>query len=276
MLCTIDMERPNDCRGSILMEFMLVLPLYFLLIGMVFSVGEMGLKVIGLASADRMFASVAGDGNFTLTFSYFREKLFPSDILSYGDDLGMSAKVDTLTASTKTFRSDVEFNCAWGWQAAGKSFDDYALPPWTRGWLQYPRDRFYATAGEGSVDDGRMSGLLDVGRLGRVLMVSKDVGNVRAFNYYTLKRTELARGKDAYRSWGNVRYAGGWDGSGLSKFNSAPVTSSTWYRNVFKEPEMTPDAEKLDQSPDQNRDQGVAPQSKSEYRRKYQLVLLSQ
>lgn len=276
MLCTIDIKKPNDCRGSMLMEFMLVLPLYFLLIGMAFSVGEMGLKVIGLASADRMFALAAGDGDFALTFYHFRERLFSSEILSYGDDLGMSSKVDNLSAATKTFRTDVNFNCAWGWQAAGKCFDEYALPPWTRGWLQYPRNRFYETAGEGLVDDGRMSGLLDVGRLGRVLMVSKDVGNVRVFNYYTLKRTELARKEDAYRSWGNVRYAGGWEGGGLAKSSSAPVRSSVWYANVFNEPLMTADAKKLDDAPDQNQDQGVSPQSKSEYKRKYQLVLLAQ
>ena len=72
MSCIIKpMKRIADSRGSVLMEFVIVLPLYICLFGMLFLIGDMGLKVAALAVGDRAAAFDAGDrsGTSFLPFS---------------------------------------------------------------------------------------------------------------------------------------------------------------------------------------------------------------
>ena len=71
MSCIIKpMKRIADSRGSVLMEFVIVLPLYICLFGMLFLIGDMGLKVAALAVGDRAAAFDAGDRSGT-SFAYY-------------------------------------------------------------------------------------------------------------------------------------------------------------------------------------------------------------
>ena len=269
------MRRCTDGRrGSVLMEFLLVIPIYLLLLGMAFSLGEMGLKAIGLAHGDRLLSHAVDGQAAGVLQNLYRTRLFPSDTISWGDDIGVSGKQDSLRDAKGTYRADEGFKGAWVWQTAGRAGDDYALPPWTRGWLQYPHAHYSATTGDFSgADDGAYGDLLAVGSLGRTLIESKDTSSkVRVYNYYTLKRTALARGRNAYRNWKEpsllrtTGYAG----------------SPNWHGNVYKEPGIDPDGgvdvadpEKLDAA-EQGGDELPSPPGGSDYDRCTQLMIWSQ
>lgn len=256
------------------MEFMMVLPVYLLLLGMAFSLGEMGLKAIGLAHGDRLLSHAVDGSAASVLQVLYRTRLFPADVLSWGDDVGYSSLQDMLRDAKGTYRADEKFKGAWAWQTAGRASDDYALPPWTRGWLQYPHAHYSATTGDSSgADRGAFGDLLPAGRLGRTLIQSKETGGkTRVYNYYTLKRTALARGKNAYRNWK--------DGALLR--TTGYFGSPNWHANVYKEPSIDPDGEvdvadpeKLDKA-SQDGDELPSPPSGDDYDRCSQLMIWSQ
>lgn len=223
-------------RGSLLMEFLLVLPVYLLLMGMAFSLGEMGVKAISLAHGDRILSHSSDGPGAQSLLAMMRERLFPQDAIQYGDDISGADKQDDLAESKNTYRSDEGFQGAWSWQVAGRAGDDYALPPWTRGWLQYPHAHYSSTTGDSSGgDEGAFGDLLAVNTLGRTLIESKEVeGRIRVYNYYTLKRTQLGAQKGAFRQW---------KASGLARNSGA---SPIWRQAVQKEEYASPDGSKLD------------------------------
>jgi hypothetical protein len=57
--------------------------------------------------------------------------------------------------------------------------------------------------------------------LGRISMVSKDLGNVNSYAYYTLMRNN--EGRKSYRRWGNGALV------------DAAGTSASWYKGVANE-----------------------------------------
>ena len=207
------------------MEFVLVLPIYIAFLGMVFAIGEMGLKAMCLAAGDRLGAFARGGDDTDDARSFLQEKLFAMNAknrLSYNDDIKTSAYSDDVDfAELATYLKDTSFKGAWAWLVAATAEDSYALPPWARGWLQYSVQHFAAsTDGQTSADDGAMGDLLASHSLGRVVMRSKDVYDAtfnpreRKYNYYVLTRTEA--GRKGYRIWdaGNLAkmesMSGGW------------------------------------------------------------------
>lgn len=207
--------------GSVLMEFLLVIPVYLMLMAVVFSLGEMGVKGIDLAVGDRDVAHIAGDaawsGSLLSLLRKFQFAMNPaSDRISW-NDVGMSGFVDDVQIrGSKTYVVDRGFKGSWAWQVAATSVDDYALPPWTRGWLQYAHYDFSQRLGTNQKLDGPLGQLMAEGRVGRAVILSKDISNVRLYNYYTLMRQPLARapagGGTPYRKWQgrNLTLTGSW------------------------------------------------------------------
>ena len=226
--------------GSVLMEFLLVIPIYMVLMAMVFSLGEMGIKGIDLAVGDRDVAHVVGDSSWSgsvLSFlKRFQFAMNPaSDIISW-DDVGMSGYLDDVQIrGSKTYVADRDFKGSWAWQAAATAVDSYALPPWTKGWLQYAHYDFSQRLGTRQALDGPLGQLIADGRVGRAVILSKDVDNARLYNYYTLMRQPLARmssGKsNPYRKW---------KGSSLS-------VSEAWALYVYNEKHVDSLPENLEQ-----------------------------
>ena len=251
--------------GSVLMEFMLVLPVYLLLMGMAFSLGEMGAKAISLAHGDRVLShSVDGSAAGALP-SLMRSLMFPQDMIAYGDDISLSAMQDDIRNAKNTYRADEGFKCAWSWQTAGKAGDDYALPPWTRGWLQYPHAHYSSTTGDSSgADDGAFGDLLPVGSLGRTLIESKETeGRIRVYNYYTLKRTAL--GAKGYRRW-----------KGPALLRTAGFTGGpNWNEKVYREKYADADGAKLDAA-SQGADSEPSEPWGAEHDRSTQMMIWSQ
>ena len=169
------------------------------------------------------------------------------------------------SALSATLRADEKFKGAWSWQAAGLSIFDYKLLGWMSGYLVYPYLRYGS-----ATSDGALPTLVEGGA---IELRSKDIGNawgddkVKIYNYYTLKRTELARSADAYRNWGPNQLVA--MGEGLRQY---------WETGVYDEPYANSNGEKLD-SDGRGQDADELPNppgGASEYKRYGQFVTWSQ
>lgn len=239
MSCIIDkrhMNRLRGERGSALMEFILVIPLYILLWGMAMCLGEMGVKTLALAAQDRLDAFVLGSES----------------------GLGKSAA---------TYRPDAGFAGAWTWLKAATASEHYTLPTWTRAWLQYPIMMFNAQLG-GNVGSGGLQGLIDNG----TYLYSKDVSSrVRVYNYYVLRRT--ADGRNSYRSWdaGNVAKSSGFPFTGSVWYNEVFGEPENYGENrTLGAAALDGERQGSGNSP------ASAPSVRSDYKRYYQFAMWSQ
>lgn len=238
MSCTIKiLRRPESRAGSVLMEFVIVLPVYIALFGMLFLIGDMGLKAAFLAVGDRAVTFDAGDRT---GYSYT-----PFTLKQWVE------RCASLTSSTKTFRAQENFKGAWSWQAAGSLSFLYKLQSWGGALISYPY--LYYNGGASGLND-------DLGRLvygGTVKVQSKDNSSVRVYNYYTLKRTELARRSEAYRNWNEGQ---------LTAFSGS--TDQYWHSHVFEEDFADSVAEHLE-STSQSGDELPDPPSERKIYKRY-------
>lgn len=179
MSCTTDRTWR---RGSVLMEFVIVLPIYLTFLGAVFVTGEMALKSIHLASSERSAVHEQCDANWS----------FPAFQLACLRQFSQGV-VDAVTGTSRSLVADADFNGSWAMFMAGKATDVYQLPTWTRSWLQYP---------------ARIYGAPDVWGVAKTIF-SKDDINASHFNYnfYTYLRVPGTRGK-GYRSWAAKELSG--------------------------------------------------------------------
>ena len=178
MPCSTDMFAK---RGSVLMEFVVVLPIYLLFMGSVFVVGDMAMKAIHLSSADRARCHEAGDSDWSGgVFAESRVRQF------------FEGFVDAVSGAGNFRVTDTKIAGPFSQLVSGKATDRYSLPAWTRGWLQYP---------------ARVAGIVDT--WGQVKpIVSKDISDhVRAYNFYTLMRVPKSRGR-GYRAWSAKELSG--------------------------------------------------------------------
>lgn len=237
-------------RGSILMEFVLVLPIYIFLFGALYLVGDMGLNAIRISVGDRAVAMDAGD----------RTGRSANPFLNY-QMLEEAAK--TSCNESRTYRADTSFKGAWSWQAAGKTSFNYKLPSYGGGLISYP----YLSYG-GDTSDSSTLGSLVIGK--SVKFRSKDYSlgeTVRFYNYYTLKRTDLARDPCAYRNWDS------WDDDGKQDTSiNHLVKNNDWKSHVFGEPYANADPDKLDDASQGADKLPTMPGGRAEYTRDETLV----
>lgn len=168
-------------RGSVMMEFVIVLPIYMVFLGAVFVVGEMALKAIQLSSADRSQAHEKGDGNWSSgIFSQSKSRQF------------FEGFVDSVSGVGNFMVADRSIAGPWSQLTAGKATDRYSLPTWTKGWLQ-------ALVVHGLDADESWGQVKPI--------TSKDASNARTYNFYTLVRVPGSRGR-GYRAWDAKELAG--------------------------------------------------------------------
>ena len=261
MSCSIDqsqalmlmMARKSSSRrrGSILIEFVLVLPIYIFLFGALYLLGDMGLNAIRIAVGDRVLAMDAGD----------KEGISSKPFLS---DQMRDEKSKT-SFEFRTYRTDAKFRGAWSWQAAGKTSFTYTLPSYGGGLIAYP----YLLYGDSSSNDGFFKTLVN-GKTIRFHSKDNSLGaRQRIYNYYTLKRTDLARDPNAYRNW---------DSRGSTSRSRLMDSGGTyWYNYVYKEDYADPVADNLDKSHQAGRgDKPRTPSGRKEYNRFGTFVTWSQ
>lgn len=199
------------------MEFVIVLPIYLILIGFVFMLGEMSLHGVHLAaSADRTIAVTHGGDGFwdsgwdlNTAENEIANAISPSSnhvnqVLYYREE-GVYAKVSNFRREVAGKVAETEFKGSWSWLVASTLRDEYALTPWTRGmvktWANMERMVKMTEPPESLGSDTVLSKLFSGVGVGRVSMASKDLGNVNAYAYYTLMRNN--KGRSSYRSWGH-------------------------------------------------------------------------
>ncbi len=177
-------EKPSNSvrNGSVLMEFVIVLPIYLVLFGGVFLWGDIAVHATRLASVDR---AAAFDRQHALgAFGYAGETMFSrSEVSDSGE------KQDQLSVDMGDhWFVDSKVDYPWSLRAAAKVKDMYLLPAGgTAGRLAFAKKSFSSSA------DG-------VERLfegSRIEMFSKDEHKDPGFtyNYYTLKRTRYPDSK---------------------------------------------------------------------------------
>ncbi len=230
-------------NGSVLMEFIIVLPIYMILLGMAFFYGELSLHGVNLAaSADRTIAGTLGGkdwngfGNYGVSNArgdvaraISPNRDFADTTLTYREE-GSTESPSKLSNRLGGEVKDRGFEGSWTWLVAAKVEDDYAMTPWTRGmvgtWAHLERMVKMKNPPK-AVSGDSVLGRLFNGNLGRTSMTGKDLGgDVKIYSYYTLMRNAKGRIQDqSYRYWTSP----GGIVTGTGK-------GSLWYDKVYDEP----------------------------------------
>lgn len=295
MSCTTDRRRPAGRGGSILMEFVIVLPFYLLLLGVAVLLGDFALRSIWLTNGDILVAYAKGDNPegkeasegdsyraATLAVKSYMFNLFKMDE-KYSYETGADKPLDmAVSGGDKIVLLDSSFGGAWSYQVAGLAVDKYALPPWARGWLGYSEWTYRTQSGGGKEPEGPVfSKLLTDADEGRYRIVSRDLadaGGERRFGYYTLMRSRQGRDrKKPYRSWTPAELS-------APKKNGSPVVGDYWYLCVYKEPipdkdkknGVVPTAEHLENGDDATVEFWNKPSGRGDYSRNVMMGYLSQ
>ena len=182
------MKANRHNRGSVLMEFLIVVPVYIVIFGGLFMIGAMAIKTTRLASAERTRALdvAAGDSpntNADFGWNAIKDLLFPP---VPGDE------EDNVSDDPEPYRYHEQgesFQGPWTVAVGSKIKDEYKLASWTRGWLAFAHWLFQdATRTEDELDaeDNVMLPLLNGNSAD---MFSKNIHKPRIYNYYTYRRT---------------------------------------------------------------------------------------
>ena len=219
------MCKSNDENGSVLMEFIVVLPLYMLLLGFAFVIGDLSLDTIHLAgSGDRTRAFSSedydlknkdGEADYHFPFDGYKFAASPEKDawenhkieFSYnGDpDLGSSVKVSEYDGNadgegrrtgSRVYVADGGIQGPWIEMTAGVVVDDYTLPPLTRGLVAYWYRQNYETTDGTTQVGGPVHDMLSSGGSSRTVVEGKDLHQIpgkgesekRMFGFYTLRR----------------------------------------------------------------------------------------
>ena len=240
----------HEKKGSVLMEFIIVLPLYMILLGMTFLYGELSLHGVNLAaSADRTLAGVFGGQEWDGWNGYTSDMgakdvakaISPSQDLTY-DALNYieEGTIQKPSSYSKLRGGEVarrSFNGSWSWLVAATMADKYAMTPWTRGmvgtWAHLER-LVDMSQPPSAVDGNSVLGTLFGSGGKRVVMTGKDgvsIGNsssgAMTYSYYTLTRNSKGRIVDS--SGTSYRH---WDPGSLV---DAAYGSATWNTCVYGE-----------------------------------------
>ena len=213
------MKANRHNRGSVLMEFIIVFPIYLVLFGGVFMIGDMLVKATRLASADRVLAfDIEGDANArgwphavddrkpdgTMKKSYESEVLFPNSQTD-GDNEDLVLENDALRLTRYAYAgpsSNEPFKGPWSVAVGTRTKDRYKLSPWTKGWLNFALGFFDRSIRAPDMPSDDISRPLYGGS--RYEICSKDSRQTyRTYSYYTLRRVRNYSGyemKNRYRA----------------------------------------------------------------------------
>ena len=192
------MQMSKDKTGSVLMEFIIVLPIYMLLLGFAFVIGEMSLTTIHLAGSGDRTQSFSSKYDLEKPFEKFETAASPdkdgrTEFDYNGDaDMGSSVKVSDYKGESRVYVADNTIEGPWVEMTAGNVVDNYTLPPWTRGIVAYWYRQNYETTDGTTQVDGPVNEMLKPGGTHRTKVMGKDLsaagGDGRKFGFYTLRR----------------------------------------------------------------------------------------
>lgn len=208
-------------KGSVLMEFLVVFPIYLVLWAGVFMLGDMLVKSTRLASADRVLAfdvqnAPARGWNWILT-SLFNPVQDVTDMKTKSDDL----KKD----KTSEFYADTKVSGPFSLRSAATVRDDYAIPGGgTRGQLAFGNWLLGQEQSSWKVD-GDVATLFGGGRMKMHSKPSELASREYMYNYYTLKRVKYASGQSTWRAYKRCP----------RDIVNAQWSDARWYNEVYGE-----------------------------------------
>lgn len=178
------------CRGSLLMEFVIVLPIYMALFVFAFTLTDVGLAVLDAVVGDRNVQHENTKGTSWKTFN--------SNQVRPGEE-----NEGQMVTEAKTLRADEDFKGAWALFTAGKATFEYKPHSYLAGWISGVLFRY---------DDSFAGVLRTLANRQIVELTSRDKDDARHYGYYALKRSTLAREPNAYRQWtpAQLRYCNCW------------------------------------------------------------------
>jgi len=192
-------------RGSVMMEFIIVFPIYLVLFAAIMAVGDTLVHSIRLPSAERTAAFDIGEWEVDRCWDRVADTLFhPGVELADGPDSAGNENQDELDRENELHHvADTQVAGPWSVLAGVTVRNRYKLlAGGTAGQLAFC-DWFFADVTGGSQTEGDFGVL--IGGADRVEMHSKRVdaaGETVVYNYYTLKRKRYQEGADGEEDHG--------------------------------------------------------------------------
>ena len=251
--------------GSVLLEFILVLPVYFVFIGGTFAVGEILVRALHVTWAERAVATNYGSDFVDATKASVQARLFPFDAYEYDDEDGLTHFADRCTFEGNALRAEEGYQGAWTWQTAAKATDEHNRTPWTRGWLFSAANWLDAmTEPENASKKSKDVIGKTAKEIGSFVSIVSGERKSRKYGYYTLVRTDL--GRSGRRDWA---------AKNLTEVDQLPVLHAEWYANVHGEPFADSDPRQLDRAA-QDADELPETPGRDDYQRFPSFMLWSQ
>lgn len=189
--------------GSVMMEFLLVMPIYFVLFGGTFWIGELFIHRQKLLQLDRNAAIHSGirhdRGSITM------EML---GLQYFGTPAGFDSPVLLEGKQMRALKTDQD-QYPWGMAVGGKSSMRAPLPPWTKGWL--------------NVETLWNSMILKMTEI-QVETTPLTANNEMTYNFLHAALMRTKGSERGYRSW-HARQ--------VCAESDIPVTTAVWYEKVY-------------------------------------------
>lgn len=249
------MQSGKSEQGSVLMEFVIVLPIYFMLIGFVFVIGELALHSIHLtgqmdrgmalsyrpedieAAGAKVMGADTFIGEIKKALSLDKDQAV-KDYDYTGSSAGGTRQVSEIAESDHidVVPSDL-VDGHFAKAVAGNVTDNYTLTPLARGFVEFWYHEAERRVHDGDLmadtvdrlDEGAVEAILKDGMIGRTPMQGNyrrdEYGDeVRKYGYYSLQR-DLASYPDAENA--NVPYRG-WMAGALAQDDPDQSGKSYW------------------------------------------------
>lgn len=188
-----------------MMEFIVVFPIYLVLFGAVFAIGDMLIHSNRLASGDRVNAFDVDGWGATSAWNFFTQNAFDRN-RELDDRL---AQQDSLMRSPRGFPGGIYADASGPWTVcAGSRVEDgyRLLAGGAMGQLLYA-DRFFNASLPGKASLRARNAMLTDWENGRRVVMRSKGGNLivdsdsESYCYYTLKRRRNVAKEDSWRYW---------------------------------------------------------------------------
>ena len=270
-------------RGSVVMEFLMVLPIYFALIGGTFWVGELFIARDNVLVSDRLASNHWGgrhDRDNDRRNQNDNMMLTRLNLWSYNFINGGAVGDSPIVVGVKQTRALVN-QYAWAQVVGGKVSLYVPQPSWTRGWLHGYDDIWEETLAGVRQSSSFQDAINLICSLPDDVFGMNSRVSTRNFLNVSLMRTK--GGEKSYRAFKPAQLCHECNGQSLNAFGKRicvgiPVMNAIWYEKVYDEKYPYHRLEDLDNRMSEGaRDDAVAsPPDQKDYARFPSYVLWSQ
>ena len=224
-------------NGSILLEFLLVMPIYFALIGGTFWIGDLQLNRDNLLISDRLAA-----GHWGGRHDWDNDKRSPNDDtmrfrlnLWLFDILNQSIGDSAIVTGVEQSRYLQHAKYSWSQTVGSKTSLWVPLPSWTESWLR-GNDESWSNA----LKKAGTTAVTSVAQL--TSLIPDDVVGMNArvseYDFLNVSLMRTKKGETGYRSWKPAKLCHecfSTSCNNLSCPGGVPVIKAVWYKRVYSE-----------------------------------------